>query len=161
MTNTVTELANSPHENVQTLLLPVIVGGVIGLLGSILVPWVQGKIDYKRQRRQKLEILRSYIGEIRYYAVWSKTAQTFINEFKRLFLEMPKMAAIARREFAPACAKLDELIPKMDRYLVFAEMTVTFGDPTGPHDIGENTRSLQEIAQLIDETELVLKKFVK
>lgn len=105
MTNAVAEVTSSSSAGVGTVLLPVIVGGVIGLLGSILVPWVQDKIDRNRQRRQKLETLRSYIGEIRYYAVWSKTAATFINEFKSKFAELPKITAIARQEFVPVCAK--------------------------------------------------------
>ena len=161
MTNTVIEVANSSASGIGTVLWPVIVGGVIGLLGSILVPWVQDKIDRNRQRRQKLEALRSYIGEIRYYAVWSKTAKTFINEFQNKFAEIPKMTAVAKQEYAPVCAKLDELISKLDAYLRFADTTVNYADPTSAQGIGENKRLLQEIAQLADEIEVILKGFAK
>jgi len=156
MTNAPTEFTNPTFTSTAVSLLPVVIGGVIGLLGALIGPLIHGRIDRRRQRRQKLETLRSYIGEIRYYAVWSKTAATFFNEFKGKFAEMPKMTAIARQEFAPVCAKLDELIPKLDRYLVFADMTVNLGDPTGPQDIGENKKLLKEITQLTDEIEGIL-----
>jgi hypothetical protein len=110
--------------SVWTGLLPVLVGGAIGILGGMIGPYfiqhAKDATDRKRKRAEKFEELVTALYEHRHWLDTLEDIRVFGADLRAAvspFAKVQAISAVHFQNFAPALAELDALGRKYEAWM--------------------------------------------